>query len=110
MKEGKHLILNLYECKMPTMEIIYNLLEEIANAVEMNILSLPYIVKGAPHHPGLTGFATIEQSHISIHTFEENKFIAMDVYSCKDFDEELVTELVTKTLKSKEHEIKIIRR
>ena len=33
----------------------------------------------------------IAESHISIHTFPEKRYVNIDVFSCKDFDSEQVT-------------------
>ena len=36
---------------------------------------------------GVTGVYVLSESHLSIHTFVEEQKIAMDLYTCKDFDE-----------------------
>lgn len=43
------------------------------------------------------GFSTIvmiAESHLSLHTFPKTKFFTFDCYSCKDFDHELVLEIL----------------
>ncbi len=35
---------------------------------------------------GVTGFILLEESHISIHTWPEHGYAAVDVFSCKPFD------------------------
>lgn len=110
-KDGKHLIMNLYECSyLPNHSEIYDLLENIVKAVKMNALIPPYIVKGAEYNSGLTGFVIIETSHIAIHTFEETKFVAFDIYSCKNFDENKVIKLLVGLVKPKLEEKNVIRR
>ena len=108
---GKHLIVNIYKCgKMPNHTELYKFLEKLVALVEMQALTKPYIVEGAPYNPGITGFVIIETSHISIHTFEENKFIALDIYSCKTFNHKKALKEISKEFQSQAIEHKIIKR
>jgi hypothetical protein len=43
---------------------------------------------------GFTSVAIIAESHISLHTFPKRGHFTFDCYSCKDFDYELVKEIV----------------
>ena len=45
---------------------------------------------------GYSTFVMIAESHLSIHTFPELKYISFDCYSCKDFDHEKVEEIIRK--------------
>ena len=45
---------------------------------------------------GYSTFLMIAESHLSLHTFPEMDYLTFDCYSCKDFDHELVMELLTK--------------
>jgi S-adenosylmethionine decarboxylase len=52
----------------------------------------PFVLKYSglkPEDWGLSGFVLIAESHISIHTFPEKKFVSVDIFSCKAFDAEL---------------------
>lgn len=44
---------------------------------------------------GYSSFLMIAESHLSLHTFPETDYLTFDCYSCKDFDHELVMELLT---------------
>ena len=87
---GKHLILDI-ECfdndKMNNKNHIKNFLNKCVEKVKMRKLIEPIVLDGANYNAGVTGFVVIETSHISIHTFLSNNRINMDLYSCKDFDE-----------------------
>lgn len=60
----------------------------------MKRLTEPYVVEVESNHKkdpgGYSGFAIIQESHISIHTFPRRRFVSIDVYSCRDFDSTLV--------------------
>jgi S-adenosylmethionine decarboxylase len=46
---------------------------------------------------GITGYVLLEESHISIHTWPENKVALIDVLSCKEIDTDQLDSLVRKT-------------
>ena len=96
-EQGKHLILNFMNCaKMPSMEELYDALVKAVDILQMKILVPPHIVQGAKHLPGITGVCIIETSHLTVHTFSATGFIAIDVYSCRDYDEKKVIALYRK--------------
>jgi len=97
---GRHLIIDLHGCRrMPKMEELYKLFFEVEDLLDMKRLTQPYLVFGAPHDPGMTGFMIIETSHISIHTFEVRKSVAFDAYSCKEFSSKPIVNLLRRTFK-----------
>lgn len=106
---GKHLILDCSGANNISFEDVFQMLEILPGKIGMNELTKPYVVKGADYNPGYTGFVIIEQSHISIHTFTNSDLVAIDVYSCKDFDEEIVLKFI-KNKKIKIIDFKVIKR
>ncbi|MFC5047644.1 adenosylmethionine decarboxylase [Aquimarina hainanensis] len=59
---------------------------------------------------GVTGFILLEESHISIHTWPEHSYAAIDVFSCKDFDVTLVKNMLADLLHSDTIEIHELKR
>ena len=43
---------------------------------------------------GMTAFAVLGESHISVHTYPENEGYYMDVFSCKDFETQPILDLL----------------
>jgi len=41
---------------------------------------------------GISGFVFIAESHIAIHTFVEQNYVNIDIFSCKDFNTEKAIE------------------
>jgi S-adenosylmethionine decarboxylase len=72
----------------------------------MKILHGPVIVEGIPTNPGLSGFAIIDFSHISIHTFSETNEVCVDVFSCKPFDYKELHRFVKEYLELEDKDIK----
>lgn len=71
-------------------EEVERILSDLPAKIEMEILAGPLVVEGRPENPGSTGFVIVDKSHISIHTFEEGDKAAIDVFSCRPFEEENV--------------------
>ena len=46
---------------------------------------------------GVTGVIALAESHISVHTWPEHQYMALDVFMCGDADPELVLELLRET-------------
>ena len=63
---------------------------------------------GVPENPGLTGFAVLDFSHISIHTFTNENEICIDVFSCKKYDYEKVKKYVMDKFNLDEKYVKYI--
>jgi len=99
---GKHLILDYY-CESKEMndkKSIYKFLRRLVNIIKMKRLTEPIVKQGKPYLAGVSGFIMIETSHCSIHTFTKENRLNMDIYSCKDFDEDKVIEHLNNTFSS----------
>jgi len=104
---GPHLTLDLSECnpeKLSDLSYIYNLLDELPDVIDMHKITAPYVFvykpKGNPTEWGISGFVIIAESHISIHTFPDNKHAFMDIFSCKQFDIHTAVNYITSKLEA----------
>lgn len=59
---------------------------------------------------GYSSFVMIAESHISIHTFPELNYFSFDCYSCKDFKEDLVLDVLHKYFDILSENINVCRR
>ena len=59
---------------------------------------------------GYSSFVMIAESHISIHTFPELNYFSFDCYSCKDFKEDLVMDVLHKYFDILSENINVCRR
>ena len=84
MSNGRHLILDLYECDQEILddyEELERLLQVALNMAGANILR----VFGEKFQPqGVTLLALLAESHASIHSWPELGYAAIDLYTCGD--------------------------
>jgi S-adenosylmethionine decarboxylase len=91
---GPHLIIDAFKCdtvKLADPRAIERVLYDFPAAIGMTRIGGPYIFEYQspdPAYSGVSGLVVIAESHISIHTFPELDYFAMDLFSCKNFDHE----------------------
>ena len=81
---GKHCILELYECdefKLNDEAFIRTTITTAAKKAGATLLNL---ITHRFEPQGVTGLALLAESHISIHTWPENGYAAVDVFTCGD--------------------------
>ena len=81
---GQHLLLELYDCDAELLnqpEFIEQQMLQAARQAKATIVS------SSCHHfnPfGVSGVVVIAESHITIHTWPEHKYAAVDIFTCGD--------------------------
>ena len=83
--------------KLKSQEFVYKFLDEFPSSINMNKISGPHVTTyNGPVEKdwGVSGFVMIAESHISIHTFPDRSYTNIDIFSCKDFDEEKALSLI----------------
>lgn len=90
---GYQLIIDCFGCTEEVccdLDYGYEFLDQICAELRMTKQTQPYIFKTCertfPGKPGYSGWVPIIESGIQIHTSANNRFISVDVYSCKKFD------------------------
>ena len=115
MSSGKHLICdikNIKNCKL------LNSLEELKEMIEYICKTYDYNVLNKAEHvftpQGITILYMLSESHISIHTFPEKNYAAMDIYTCREYPNNDVyieiQEYIRKMFQSSEETFNIIER
>jgi S-adenosylmethionine decarboxylase proenzyme len=88
---GKHMICDLTNIRnmtrLESMDKMHELLEYICAKYDFTILTKSQH-KFEPQ--GLTILYMLSESHISIHTFPEKQYLAFDIYTCRDYDDDQV--------------------
>ncbi len=110
---GPHLTLDCYECKkekLKDVDFIKSILENLPEVLGLHKLSPAIVNSYERPTPGVSGFIIISESHISIHTFVEEQFAAIDIFSCKEFDLEKAIDFLVKAFQPKKFEKKFMKR
>ena len=107
MSNGRHLILDLYDCDQEILndyEELQRLLEASLSMAKANILR----IFGEKFEPqGVTLLALLAESHASIHSWPELGYCAIDLYTCGDTtNTHRAAEFLKTKLKAKQSEEK----
>ena len=81
---GKHCILELYDCDQSRLNDEAFLRTAITTAAKRAGATLLNLITHRFEPQGVTGLALLAESHISIHTWPENGYAAVDVFTCGD--------------------------
>jgi S-adenosylmethionine decarboxylase len=81
---GRHLLLELFDCDtdvINSLEAVKGALVEAARRAQATIVDVVF----HEFNPfGISGVVVIAESHLSIHTWPEYRFAAVDIFSCGD--------------------------
>jgi S-adenosylmethionine decarboxylase len=82
---GTHLIVDLWQAShLDDVDVVDGALREAATAAGATLLRLD--LHSFDPTGGITGVAVLAESHISIHTWPERAYAAVDVFMCGDAD------------------------
>ena len=109
---GKELILDIHNCDPATFTrpCIKNYFKELCDLIDMERCKLcwwddygvpPEEQETEPHLKGTTAIQFISTSNITIHTLELMKNVYLNIFSCKDFDQNIVKKISEKWFKGK---------
>jgi S-adenosylmethionine decarboxylase len=103
---GRHLLVELYECDKEAL----NDLDLLRDIMIKAAIHCGAVVLGESFHrfspQGISGVVVIAESHLSIHTWPEFGYAAVDVFTCgTSVDPEKAAELLIEKLGSKNHSI-----
>ena len=109
--QSKHLLLELYRCDREKLNdesflrCILNRAAKLANATVLNLISNKF------EPQGVTAIALLAESHISIHTWPESNYSAVDIFTCgRNMLPELASQYLIEALQAEEHLMRVIER
>lgn len=114
---GSHVTIDASGCnkrKLASVTLVYDILNKLPDKIGMTKMTLPYVAKWLDKFSngteGISGFVMIAESHISIHTFPDQDYVFMDIFSCKGFDEEMAVKYLVNAFEATKYEKHIIKR
>jgi len=97
---GHHLTVDCRACvinKITSAENIYNFSKELVDRIDMVAYGEPQIIMfGSDDKAGFTLVQLIETSNICAHFCNDTGDAYIDVFSCKPFDQDEVTKVISK--------------
>lgn len=82
---GVHLVIEIWQAKnLSSLSLIEEALRKAVEACKATLLKID-LHQFSPSG-GISGVAIIQESHISIHTWPEYKYAAIDIFVCGDVD------------------------
>ena len=107
--QSKHLLLELYRCDYEKLNdesflrCTLNRASKLAKATVLNLISNKF------EPQGVTAIALLAESHISIHTWPESNYSAVDIFTCgQNMLPELASQYLIEALKAEEHFLRVI--
>lgn len=82
---GRHVLAEFYDCKADILGDKNKIREILVNAAKIAKFT---VVTSHSHYfsPGVTSFVVIGESHLSIHTWPEYNYAAIDIFVCGEKD------------------------
>jgi S-adenosylmethionine decarboxylase len=108
---GKHCILELYDCDSTRLNDEAFLRDTITSAANRAGATLLNLITHRFEPQGVTGLALLAESHISIHTWPESGYAAVDVFTCGDHTmPEKACQVLADELNAGQHKLTSFRR
>ena len=101
---GRHLILDLWGCQqLDNLSFIEQTLRDATDSAGATLLHL-HLHHFTPNG-GVSGVAVLAESHISIHTWPERGYAALDIFMCGNTQPEKAVELLQQRFQPQRSEI-----
>ena len=111
---GYHLILDCSDCNnnIKNKDIIYQFVKQLVNNIDMIAHGEPVIEYLTPNesNSGYSLMQMITTSNITAHFVDSNNSAYIDVFSCKEFDNNVVLEVVNEYFNPKKIKVNFITR
>tara|TARA_B100001989_G_scaffold199472_1_gene148004 strand:- start:537 stop:968 length:432 start_codon:yes stop_codon:yes gene_type:complete len=109
--QSKHLLLELYRCdyeKLNDESFLRCTLNKAAKLAKASVLNL---ISNKFEPQGVTAIALLAESHISIHTWPESNYSAVDIFTCgQNMMPEVASQFLIEAFKAQEHFLRVIER
>lgn len=106
---GVHLLIELWNAKnLTSLPKIKKALKDSVKAIEANLLNVD-LHKFSPSG-GISGVAVIQESHLSVHTWPEYKYAALDVFVCGDVNPYKAIPVIKKSFETDNIQITEVKR
>lgn len=108
---GTHCILEIYGCPFTLLNSEEHIRETLTQASKQGMSTLLNLTSHKFDPQGVTALALLAESHISIHTWPETGYAALDVFTCGDHARpEQACEFLVQTMQASRYSLKVLPR
>ena len=79
---GRHVLLELYDCDAEVLKDLEKVREEMVEAARRAQATIVTVTFHEFNPFGISGVVVISTSHLSVHTWPEYRYAAVDIFSC----------------------------
>tara|TARA_B100000212_G_scaffold277134_1_gene216691 strand:- start:282 stop:725 length:444 start_codon:yes stop_codon:yes gene_type:complete len=109
--QGNHLLLELYGCNREKLNDELYLRCQLNSAAKLAKASVLNIVSNKFEPFGVTAIALLAESHLSIHTWPESQYSAIDIFTCgRKMRPKLASQFLIESLQASNYLLKTITR
>lgn len=103
---GTHCVLELYGCSSACLNDVVLIKQALKDAATRANATLLNQIEHQFHPQGVTALALLAESHISIHTWPEAGYAAVDVFTCGEHTKpEVACQHLIETMQAKRHQL-----
>jgi S-adenosylmethionine decarboxylase len=95
---GRHLIADFWGTPNYSMEYVEKVLKDGAKKAGATVLSSKFHFFGEEYLGAYTGIIALAESHISVHTWPEKDYLALDIFMCGDCDPQISLDYIKEKL------------
>ena len=109
--KSKHLLLELYRCNFEKLNDESFLRCRLNNAAKLANSKVLNIISNKFEPQGVTAIALLAESHLSIHTWPESHYSAVDIFTCgRNMKPYIACKYLIEALMAEEHLLRVINR
>ena len=109
--KSKHFLLELYRCDYEKLNDESFLRCTVNNAAKLANASVLNLISNKFEPQGITAIALLAESHLSIHTWPEAHYSAVDIFTCgQNMKPDISCKYLIQVLMAKEHLLRVINR
>ena len=111
VNKSKHFLLELYRCDHEKLNDESFLRCTLDNAAKLANAKVLHLISNKFEPQGVTAIALLAESHLSIHTWPESNYSAVDIFTCgQNMKPEIACKYLIEALIAEEHLLRVINR
>ena len=109
--KSKHFLLELYRCDFEKLNDESFLRCTLNNAAKLANATVLHLISNKFEPQGVTAIALLAESHLSIHTWPEAHYSAVDIFTCgQNMKPDISCKYLIQALMAEEHLLRVITR